>query len=113
MDALATLKASVAVTLRPEETDDLVRLERNYFRWSAWTRHHWPADVVRKGLRLYGFDKSQRKLCVLFKVTRGGAFTYRSRKELESQIHQVTGWRPGFDDRYGRRVPIPRAGQTS
>ena len=101
------LEAWVAVSLRPGEADDLDVLEHRRFLWNAWKRRHWPAEVVRKGLRLYGFDPRTRTFRALLQITRGGSFIYRFKRELSDEIHRVTGWRPSFQDRYGRAAPTP------
>jgi hypothetical protein len=104
------LDAYVAVSLGRGAADDLRDLERHHFMWSAWKRRHWPTDVIRKGLRLYGFDASSRSFSVLLEISRGGAFTYGSRRQLVTEIRRLTGLLPELKDVYGLRAPIPKDG---
>lgn len=69
------LEADYALSLRIGEADDLKKLKRR-FNWTGWRYRHWPADILRPGLRVYGFDPKSRMLEVLLEVTSGGAFPY-------------------------------------
>jgi hypothetical protein len=68
-DAMTTkqkgFEAHFAITLRPGEDDDLDALQNSRFLYSAWKKRHWPTDVVRPGVRIYGFNTESRRLCVL------------------------------------------------
>lgn len=103
---VSTLEADFAITLRPREAKDLAELERGYYYWTGWRRRHWPADIVRPGLRLYGYDTGSRCLCVLLEVTRGGAFDYSTLEEFARKVKKLTGWEPLRNDRHWGRLPI-------
>jgi len=78
-----------------------------YKWWTGWKRHHWPADIVRPGQKLYVFDKSRRKLTALVEITRGGSFSYSSKAEFRREVKRLTGERP-YEERHWRRIPFSR-----
>jgi hypothetical protein len=80
------------------------------FHWSGWKRRHWPAEVIRPGILLYGFDKRTRTLSVLLRVERGGTFTYRSRPEFSRRVRELTGIAPSTADPYWPTLPILKKG---
>jgi hypothetical protein len=102
---LDSLESPIAMTLRSGEADNLAQLERHTYYWTGWKRRHWPADVVRPGALLYGFDTRERALQVLLKVTRGGSFTYKTKREFEEKVELLTGWRPDRHDPHWKNVP--------
>lgn len=55
------------------------------YHWTGWKNRHWPADIVRPGQAVYGFDNGDRLLKVLFRITHGGSFTYQSKHEFARQ----------------------------
>lgn len=67
-------EAAVALALDPVELADLA----NQYYWTGWKNHHWPADLVRPGLRLYAADlrPNRRQFVALLEVSRGGQFLY-------------------------------------
>jgi hypothetical protein len=69
------------------------RLEQR-FVWTGWKTHHWPAVVIKPGLLLYGFDKKDRKLRMLLRVTKGGCFFFRSLDEFVEEVERLTGKKP-------------------
>src|SRR2546427_2405003 len=108
------LQAAYAITLDPNAPRDPRGLPR-IFRWSGWKRRQWPAEVIRPGLLLYGFDKRTRRLAVLLKVLRGGTFTYRSLGEFSRRVRALTRLSPSTDDPYWPTLPAatrarPRTG---
>jgi hypothetical protein len=102
------LQAAYAITLDPNAPRDPRGLPR-IFRWSGWKRRQWPAEVIRPGLLLYGFDKRTRRLAVLLKVLRGGTFMYRSLGEFSRRVHALTGLSPSTDDPYWPTLPAGTA----
>src|SRR5438094_443085 len=100
------LEADFAITLQPKEARDLEYLETSCYLWSGWKRHHWPANIIRHGVRLYGFDKRTRRLCVLLEITRGGSFSYRTLREFRTKVTALTGWQPAKDDPHWNGLPI-------
>ncbi len=96
-------QADFALTLQPTEVDDLANINK-YWWWSGWQRRHWPADIIRPGLRLYGFDKRSRCFVAVLEVTRGGAFTYRTAEEFSELVHEQTGWEPDREDRHWESI---------
>lgn len=93
-----------AMTLLPSEADDLRELEKSSY-WTGWKRRHWPAEVLRPGRTFYGFDTRERALRVLLRVTRGGAFVYRTKPEFASKVEKRTGARPGPDYPHWKNIP--------
>jgi len=102
---MTSFESPFALSLRGGEADDLEYLEHNTYHWSGWKRRHWPADIVRPGVRLYGFDLRHRCLRVLLEVTRGGTFLYKSKREFARKVEQLTGWKPAQDDRHWATIP--------
>lgn len=106
-------EADIALTLSPGEATHLSDLEDQWY-WTGWTRRLWPANVVRPGLHIYGFDTRPaplgRRLCVLLEVTRGGSFSYTSKATFARQAKELTGWEPGRIDPHFKRIP---SGSTS
>jgi hypothetical protein len=102
-------EADYALSLQPGEADDLETLNDRWY-WTGWKRRHWPANVVRRGLEVYGFDTrpEQRRLVVLLRITRGGSFTYTSKTSFSREVKQVTGWMPFRDEPHWGRVPVGR-----
>jgi hypothetical protein len=95
----SAFEADYAVTIQPHEAaafeaSPLSLNER--WTWTGWKNHHWPADVVRPGLLVYGFDRrrDRRKLFVLLQATRGGGFLYRSMPEFVENVRRLTGLEP-------------------
>jgi hypothetical protein len=101
-------EADIAISLRPTEAANLDQyFEDGGGHWTGWQRRHWPANIVRPGLRLYGFDvrPEQRRLCCLLRVNRGGSFTYRSKVEFAKQVGRITGWKGIHNDVHWHRIP--------
>src|SRR5262245_38993154 len=105
-----TLEANFAMTLRPGEAKDVQQLE-TYYLWSGWKKHHWPADIIQPGLRLYGFDTESRRFCVLLEIIKGGSFIYRTLKEFAYKVDKLTDWPPRQDDPHWSRLPTAQAGK--
>ena len=93
-----------AKTLLPGEADDLRELEQDGY-WTGWTRRHWPAEVLRPGRTFYGFDTRERALRVLLRVSRGGTFLYRTRREFSGKVEKLTGMKPGPDFDHWENIP--------
>jgi hypothetical protein len=108
---LGSLESPIAMTLRPGEADNLAQLEHHTYYWTGWRWRHWPADVVRPGVLFYGFDTRERSLQVLLKVTRGGTFTYKTKREFEDKVKFLTGWRPDRRDPHWKNVPAAGGGR--
>ena len=96
--------ADYAVTLQSDEIDDLEHIDKFWF-WSGWRNRHWPAAIIRRGLRLYGFDKKSRQFVVILQVTRGGSFEYRTLKEYARIAKRLTGWDPENSDPHWNQLP--------
>lgn len=105
------LDADFAITLRPEETKDITALGRSSYLWSGWKKHRWPAYIARPGLQIYGFDTKLHQLCVLLEITKGGSFSYRTRKEFSTKVQKITGWVPDTDDPHWKKLPIAKQGK--
>jgi hypothetical protein len=101
-----------ALSLNPGEAEDLRELELHRYYWTGWKRRHWPANILRPGTRLYGFDRRYRALRVLLEVTRGGAFLYKSKREFARKVEQLTGWRPNPNNSHWARIP-PASGSRA
>jgi len=83
---------------------------REYKQWRHWTgyrRRHWPSNIIRPGLKLYGFDKrpEARTLCVLLQIDRGGSFAYTSRQDFARKVSKLLGWRDVSEHDHYRRIP--------
>jgi hypothetical protein len=102
--ATAKFESPFALSLRPGEADDLKNLALHHYFWTGWKRRHWPADILRPGVRLYGFDGRHRTLRVLLQVTRGGAFVYRTKREFAAKVQLLTEWRPDPADPHWRNI---------
>lgn len=87
--------APAAITFGSSDLETL----RSEYLWTGWRNRHWPADLLRPGLRLYGFDKATRRLFVLLELSHGGSFTYRTRSEFSRRVEELTGWEPDLDDK--------------
>jgi hypothetical protein len=98
-------EADFAVTLSRHEANPLDQIQK-YWLWSGWKRRHWPADIIRPGLRLYGFDKDRRELVILLQVTKGGSFTYTSWPNFSSKVMKATGWRPTGGEAHRDRIAL-------
>jgi len=96
-------EADFAVTLRPDEVADIQNIAR-YWLWSGWRRRHWPADVIKPGLKLYGFDKQKRRLVALLQITKGGTFKYRSGAEFKRRVYKLTSWSPSEHDPHWKNI---------
>jgi 5-methylcytosine-specific restriction endonuclease McrA len=96
--------ADYAVTLQSDEIDDLDHIDQFWF-WSGWRNRHWPAHIIRRGLRLYGFDKERREFVVVLEVTRGGSFEYRTLREYARIATRLTGWNPENSNPHWHRLP--------
>jgi 5-methylcytosine-specific restriction protein A len=96
-----------ALSLGAGDFEDL----ENRYHWTGWKRRHWPANILRPGLRLYGFDCRRRALSVLLEVTLGGAFRYRTMREFARMVEQLTEWRPDPGDPHFRRIPSAPRGR--
>jgi hypothetical protein len=105
------IESPIAMTLRPGEADDLAQLEHHRYYWTGWKWRHWPADVVRPGALFYGFDKRERALRVLLKITHGGAFTYNTKREFEKKVTSLTGWPPDRHDPHWKNIPAALGGR--
>jgi len=96
-------QADFALTLQPNEVADLDHIDQ-FWWWSGWQRRHWPADIIRPGLRLYGFDKRSRCFVAVLEITKGGAFTYRTGAEFIRRSHAQTGRKPDRRDPHWKNV---------
>jgi len=103
-------ESNFAMTLLPGAADDVRELERSGY-WTGWTRRHWPAEALRPGRMFYGFDTRERALRVLLRVTRGGAFAYRTKPEFASKVEKITGSRPGPDFAHWKNIPNASPGR--
>ena len=92
-EAPPVLEADYAITINARG-----RLSEGW-SWTGWKRRHWPADIIRPGLLLYGFDlrPDQRKLTLLLRITRGGSFSFQSMEEYAKQVEGLTGRKPDPD----------------
>lgn len=101
-------EADFAICLKPEEAGNIANLDKGFYYWNGWRNRHWPADVIRPGVRLYGFDPrpNMRKLCVLLKITRGGSFYFRKKSEFNKQVKKLTGWEPNTGHPQWAQIPI-------
>ncbi len=109
---MTSFESPFAMSLGRGEADDLEYLEHHTYHWTGWKRHHWPANIVRPGVRLYGFDLRHRALRVLLEVTRGGTFLYKSKREFASKVEHLTGWKPSQDDPHWATIPsLDRGGE--
>ena len=106
------LEADYALSLQPGEGDDIDALRRRWF-WTGWKRRHWPANVVRPGVFIYGFDTrlDNRRLTVLLRVIRGRSFSYTSKRTFSEAVRRISGWSPGRDDPHWHRIPVSRTGR--
>jgi hypothetical protein len=99
---MPAFEADYAISIQPHEAADFAidhhSLDQRW-TWTGWKKHRWPADVIRKGLLLYGFDlrRSRRELFVLLRVTDGGTFQYRSMEEFVRRVRELTEWEPNPD----------------
>jgi hypothetical protein len=96
-------EADFALTLQPHEVAGLPHTGQSW-NWTGWRRRQWPADIIRPGLRLYAFDKRSRCFVAVLEVTKGGAFTYRTRGGFSSRVQALTGWKPDFTDPHWKTV---------
>lgn len=101
----APADADYALTLDPRGLADLEHVHRKSWQWSGWLRHHWPADVIKRGLRLYGFDAKTREFVAVLEVTRGKSFHYTNWRNFAAKAFRATGWRPIPDDPHRRLMP--------
>ena len=106
---MTRFESPFALSLRRGEANDPER----FYYWAGWERRYWPANIVRPGLRLYGFDLQDRALRVLLEVTRGGTFLYRTKREFTRKVEQLTGWRPSRDDPYWGKIRPAGAGREN
>lgn len=79
--------------------------------WSGWKREHWPAPLLRKGFRFYGYDKETGSLFGLVEVTKGSAFTYRTLNEFARKVRQVASYAPNRQASHWKKLPLPRKGK--
>lgn len=105
------LEADLAITLRPEHIKDITSLGSSVYLWSGWKKHHWPADIAKPGIRLYGFDVKSRHFCVLLEITKGGSFKYRTRQDFSAKVQKITGWAPDKADRHWKKIPVAEPGK--
>ena len=72
----------------------------NDWSWTGWIRRLWPAGVIRPGLLVYGFDlrRDQRRLRLLRRVLKGGAFSFRSMDQFVEEVKRLTGRTPDPDE---------------
>lgn len=103
---MARFESPFAFSIRPGEADNLREFERHCWHWTGWKRRHWPANILRPGVRLYAFDLRDRALRVLLEVTRGGPFLYKTEREFARKVEQLTGRRPEPHDRHWARIPF-------
>lgn len=101
------LEADYAMTLVPGEGDDIHEGDDRYWHWNGWKKHHWPADIIGPGLKLYGFDTrpNRRRLCVLLEIRRGESFRYRTREEFQRRAEELTGCRLNPNDSRWEELP--------
>ena len=88
------------------------RASRDGTWWSGWKREYWPAKLLRRGLKFYGYDKQTRSLIGLFAITKGGSFTYRTLNEFRKKLKEVAG--DVGDPRqakHWKKLPLPKHGQ--
>jgi len=105
-------EADFVVSLRAREADDLGEFERSHCLWSGWKKHHWPADVIFPGIRLYGFDIKSRRICVLVEVCAGAAFPYTSKREYLKRVKDIIGMTPDTRDLHWNRLPFANGHNT-
>jgi hypothetical protein len=103
------LTADFAMTLSRREAEHPEKLATDAWYWTGWTRRLWPANIIRPGLRIYGFDPRPlpvgRRLCVLLEITRGGSFSYSSKASFGREVKALTGWRPDPANPHFDRIP--------
>jgi len=79
--------------------------------WSGWKRQHWPAALLRRGFRFYGYDKYTKSFFGVIEITRGGTFTYRTRREFKRKVSQVAGHSLDPNDPHFGSLPLPSRGK--
>lgn len=72
--------------------------------WNGWKNHHWPADIIRPGLRFYDAHLKTKTLAGLLEIVRGGSFQYKNKRAFEGWVHRVTGLWPDRNDPYWPRM---------
>jgi hypothetical protein len=80
-------------------------------RWQAWKTWHWPLEIVRPGVVLRVFDTTARAFIADVTVTRGGGFTYASRRSLIKGMIDIVGWEPDYSGAYWQNAPMPPQGK--
>ena len=110
------LAADYALSISNEEAayaeaHDRASLDRRGY-WTGWKRRHWPADVVRPGVKFYGFDKrpDRRCLSVLLRVTAGDSFNYTTKRGFSRGVNRIVGGPMNRDDPHYERVALPEGG---
>src|SRR5437773_1455729 len=105
------LEADYAITINARG-----RLSEGW-SWTGWKHHKWPANVVRPGLLIYGFDlrKKVRALTVLLKITAGGSFSFRTMKEFQREVQNLTTRPPdpNLDQEQWQKIEQQLDGHTS
>ena len=101
------LQATVAMTFSPSQVSD----PDSSLYWTGWKRRHWPAGIMRPGIRFYGFDTGARRFFALFEVTRGGSFTYRSKDEFSHNVRRLIGESPWHGARHWAAIPSAARGE--
>lgn len=103
------LNADIAVTISVAEAENLDWFERTGDRgnWTGWQRHHWPADIIHPGLRVYAFDTrpDRRRLCMLLEIEEGESFQYVNKREFIRNVQRITGWSRQERDPHFNRIP--------
>lgn len=103
------IEADFALSIPGLGASDIEGLRRRHlFWWSGWKRRHWPANVIRPGLRFYGFSGARDELFVLYEIVRGGSFAYRTRNEFDREVKRLTSRNVGRYDRHWKRLPTAR-----
>ena len=82
----------------------------NTWYWTGWKRHHWPADVVRPGLKLYGANLESRQIITLLQVTRGGSFVYGDKSAFREAVKRLTGSPPDDSPPHWKRIAAKGTG---
>jgi HNH endonuclease len=100
----ARLETPFAVSLRTGD-DDVEDRQLHHYYWTGWRRRHWPAEILRPGVQLYGFDLRRRALRALLEVTRGSAFVYRTKREFADKVQRLTGRPPNTAHPHWENIP--------
>jgi len=79
--------------------------------WTGWHRRHWPADIIRRGLRFYAFDKKSRRFTAVLEITKGHSFSYTTKVRFAKKVKDSIGTLPYRKDAHRDRIPESQSGQ--